>query len=86
MSTVAFTKEEAYLLQVYKEYLSNDQDLNHCYDADELGKKVGQSPRQIKNSVQTLTSTNFIKKQGKGGILLTKHGLNLALQLGRVTN
>ena len=74
------TKDEFFLLQLF-EIASLKGDPFQEVDVDAVGKAVGLGKRSIKNIVNTLAQTTFIKKGDEGMVYLTPHGLKLVHQL-----
>ena len=76
MTTSTLTREELYLLQVYRACEKN-ANFDQSHNSLEIGAQIRLSARQVKTTVQTLASTNFVKRADKEHIILTNHGIKL---------
>ena len=70
------TEEEKFLIEAYG-VAKNDGDLSSEINALEVGKKIGQHDRKIKNIAKTLSRSGFIKKRGENNFILTQKGISL---------
>ena len=77
---MARTKEERFILQLYKEALkcNNIYEPLDCY---EIGESIGYSERLVKNTVKILAQINFIRKKGASEISITDLGIELVNSL-----
>ncbi len=78
MGTKAFTREELFLITLYK-YL-NEKNIDSCL-INKIVDPLALRERQAKTTIQTLASTNFIKKIGDKEIAITSNGKTLAKDL-----
>lgn len=74
------TKDEFFLLKLFEIASSRGDHFQEVY-VDEVGDAIGLAERSIKNIVNLLAQTNFIKKGDRGMVYLTPHGLKLVQKL-----
>lgn len=78
MARAGRTKEEQYVIELYKRTVQGSEDSVDIFD---LGSSLGQSERQTKYSVQALAQANFIRKLSKTEIAIAPRGVKLAEEL-----
>ena len=74
------SKEEKFIAKLY-EIAAKRKDLEISIDRYKIGDLFGEHKRTVDTIVQTLTKTNFIKKDEGSRIYLTPQGIKLAESL-----
>jgi len=74
------TKDERYIVQFYRE-LEEDGDFDKVLNRYSVGESIGFSKRPVNTIVTLLMQANFLKKEGKEDVTMTKNGVSLVEQL-----
>jgi Mn-dependent DtxR family transcriptional regulator len=80
MTSSGKTKDEKYILAIYKRALLSG-DIDAVMDKYEVGKEAGLSERAVDAILTLLMQANFVKKESKTEISLSKQGEELAKRL-----
>lgn len=76
----ARTKEEKFLVAAWEAALQTG-DAQAEVDRYAVGQKIGLHPRGINTICNELAQSNFIKKRGESGLIVTDHGVRLINEL-----
>ena len=78
--TLAFTKEERFIISLY-EYLQSNQATHQSFSFDLIEKQLGYPERFIRNTLKQFIRANFIKSVGHNEATLLPHGEQLVKKL-----
>lgn len=78
MSKRGQTADERFLCALFQASLSSEEEMIDSY---EVGKELGFSEKKVKTILRGLGQANFFRRKGKGGVIMTERGIQLAQEL-----